>query len=109
MKEQFDFDTIGKKTPYTEPRNLFEDLETRVFDKWHAEQRAKKRMRAMRWSAVSGVAAAACVALILVAKMPEPRSENYLEKIDMAYADLSDDDRQFLLEIYQDDEFINQQ
>ena len=35
--------------------------------------------------------------------------ENYLEKIDMAYADLSDDDRQFLLEIYQDDEFINQQ
>ena len=58
----------------------------------------------------SGVAQALLKALYIIAFLIAAFSYFiYGNKIDMAYADLSDDDRQFLLEIYQDDEFINQQ
>ncbi len=39
MNKEFDFDDIGKKTPYRTPDNFFEDMQQKVMERTYGRQR----------------------------------------------------------------------
>ena len=44
MDKEFDFDDIGKKTPYRTPDNFFEDMQQKVMERTYGGQRRKHRL-----------------------------------------------------------------
>ena len=59
MKKDFDFGRIGKRMPYTVPRNFFDEMEGNVWEKVRNESAALRKRRAFRLRIVIGAAAAA--------------------------------------------------
>ena len=47
MNKEFDFDDIGKKTPYRTPDNFFEDMQQKVMERTCGGQRRKHRLQIM--------------------------------------------------------------
>lgn len=110
MEHKFDFDKIGKRMPYTVPSGTFEEIEHNVTSVLSRRKKRKNMVHMLRWGA--GLAVAASIALLIVIKPTSPTSsatsDDLLAKIDLAEANLSEADREYLLEIYNDDIFINQ-
>ena len=94
--------------PYTVTSGTFDDIEHNVADS--LSRRRKKIVPLLRWSA--GLAVAASIALLIAVRpinsISSTTSDDMLTKIDLADADLSEADREYLIEIYNDDIFINQ-
>lgn len=110
MEQKFDFDKIGKRMPYTVPSGTFDDIEHNVADSLSLRKKKMNKFHLFRWSA--GLAVAASIALLIVVRptnsISSTTSDDMLTKIDLADADLSEADREYLIEIYNDDIFINQ-
>lgn len=107
--EKFDFGNIGKRMPYTMPPDTFDEMEANVFARMKEDKRSTTLHRFIRWGSVSAIAAAASVALLLTIKPARMTQDEQLSLIDMAYANLSEEDQDFLMETYQEDVFINQE
>lgn len=108
MAQKFDFNNIGKRLPYTMPKETFDDVETNVFQALKPDRKAMRTRRILRWSSIGGFAAAAGVALLLMIK-PLPAAQNDpLTQIDLAFGNLSEADQEYLVEIYHEDFFLNQ-
>ena len=45
MKKDFDFDDIGKRTPYRTPDGFFEDMQRRVMERAGVKQRRKSHLK----------------------------------------------------------------
>ena len=45
MNKEFDFDDIGRKTPYRTPDNFFEDMQQKVMERTCGGQRRKHRLQ----------------------------------------------------------------
>ena len=45
MKKDFDFDDIGKRTPYCTPDGFFEDMQRRVMERAGVKQRRKSHLK----------------------------------------------------------------
>lgn len=110
MEQKFDFDKIGKRMPYTVPSGTFDDIEHNVADSLSLRKKKMNKVHLLRWSA--GLAVAASIALLIAVRpinsISSTTSDDMLTKIDLADADLSEADREYLIEIYNDDIFINQ-
>lgn len=110
MEHKFDFDKIGKRMPYSVPSGTFEEIEHNVTRVLSRRKKRKNMVHLLRWGA--GLAVAASIALLIVvrptAPAPSSNSDDMLARIDLADANLSEADREYLLEIYNDDIFINQ-
>ena len=110
MEQKFDFDKIGKRMPYTVPYGTFDEIEHNVADSLSLRKKKMNKVHLLRWSA--GLAVAASIALLIVVRptnsISSTTSDDMLTKIDLAEADLSEADREYLVEIYNDDIFINQ-
>ena len=104
----FDFDKVGKRMPYTVPEGFFDNLEENVWNEMKADCAEKKNGK-LRLFMRSAMAAAATVTLLFVINMgvskPEPVTVN---DIDQAFSQLTADDQTYLLDIYQNDVFINE-
>lgn len=109
MTQNFKFENIGKRMPYTVPSETFDTIEANVFSTLKNDKLAKSQLRLVRLSSISGIAAAACVALLLTLKPTVAEQSNPLTQIDLAYANLSEADQEYLIEIYQEDFFLNQE
>lgn len=108
MAQKFDFNDIGKRLPYTMPAETFGDIEANVLAAMNKDRQAKRKRRILRWSSISGIAAAASVALLLMIKpLPEVQNDP-LTQIDLAFGNLSEADQEYLVEIYHEDFFLNQ-
>lgn len=108
--DKFDFNNIGKRMPYTLPPDSFDKMETNVFAQLKENKHSRKlRHRIMLWSSISTAAIAASIALFFMIKPAKMTKEEQLSQIDYAYACLSEADKNFLLDIYQEDIFINQE
>jgi len=96
--------------PYTVPYGTFDEIEHNVADSLSLRKKKKNKVHLLRWSA--GLAVAASIALLIVVRptnsISSATSDDMLTKIDLAEADLSEADREYLVEIYNDDIFINQ-
>lgn len=104
--ENFDFNRIGKRTPYRVPDNFFSDAEDRIIQSIRRPMRQKSsRMRKIICLSVS---MAASISLLLVAtKSGIFRSQEDFSEISTAFDNLSDEDQAYLIDTFQEDIFIN--
>ena len=117
MAQKFDFDKIGQRLPYTMPEDTFDVIQDSVFTSLKKDRHVRRKRRIIRWSSISGIAAA-CVALLLIIKAPktsqqdlltQTSQQDLLTQIDVAYGNLSESDQEYLIEVYQEDFFLNQE
>lgn len=107
--EHYDFDKVGRKMPYRVPDTFFDNMEMRIMaTALPAPRRRRNLLPALRQSArVAGAVAAVALLLVAVERVT-PEAVACSTEIDIAFDSLSDADRSSLLEIYQDDIFMNQ-
>ena len=118
--EKFDFDKVGKRMPYSTPEGFFKEMEANILEAvkddtpqpLKTEQKKRPLMRVM-WTAVLAVAASVAVLLVLHIDLSAPHSaqpsqtDRELQAVDQAFAQLSAADQAYLLDVYQEDVFLN--
>ena len=122
MEKQFDFNQVGKRMPYSVPDGFFDRLQDNVMqeikDTPHtqpntiAKPKAKTRKAwLVRLAPLTAVAAAALIAVLLIphrTTKEKVRQDGSYAKVEQAFNNLSDADRNYLVSVYQDDLFLNQ-
>ena len=105
MEQNYDFSKIGKQMPYTVPDGFFDELEENVMSK------CTQRARTIRIAIRTALAIAACIVLLLVVKKALPQGNNTstddFENVELAFNNLSTDDQDYLLEVYQEEQFLD--
>lgn len=110
MKEEFDFNHIGKRMPYIAPEGFLDDIEKNVWETIKDEVMPPKPKRNYRlWYSISGGLVAASVALLLVFNIlfSHQKTDDF-KMLEQAFLNLSNADQDYLLTVYQDDLFINE-
>lgn len=126
MEKQFDFNEVGKRMPYYDmPDGFFERLQDNVMREIQDGQTGKpttailsnkskgrsRRAWLLRLVPLTSVAAAALVAWLLLpngaSKKAAPQVGSYTQ-VEQAFNNLSDADRNYLVNMYQDDLFLNE-
>ena len=119
---------LNKRLPYSVPDGFFDVMEANVMAKIKADaeagtsvgndkadtqmwdKRYRKTMRRTRTISLSFLAMAASL-LLLFTILPQStktaQQTNDLESIDKAFSQLSTDDQTFLMEVYDDDMFLD--
>ena len=107
MEQNYDFSRIGKQMPYTVPDGFFDQLEEHVMSEVVKAQPTKKKANVVRMAIRAAIAIAACIALFLVVKKVLPQNDNTLtddfDSVELAFNNLSADDQDYLLEVYQEE------
>lgn len=99
--KEFDFDKIGKRMPYTTPDGFFDTLED---DIWKEVKPAKPHFLVR-----SCIAVAAAVAVLIAVHIGFQNSaDTSINDVDRAFSQLTTADQAYLLDIYQNDVFINE-
>ncbi len=108
MEQNYDFNNIGKKMPYTVPDGFFDQLEKQVMNEVKAEPAQKKSAKTIRIAIRTLLAVAACIALFLVVKKTLPQDSDAtiddFTSVELAFNNLSTEDQDYLLEVYQEEE-----
>lgn len=115
MEENYDFISVGKKMPYTVPNGFFDKLEENVMKEWNVESEKRKentsssgKTKTIRIAIRTLLAVAACVALFLVVKKALPQGDDTITddftSVELAFNNLSTEDQDYLLEVYQEEE-----
>lgn len=118
MKKDFDFDDIGKRTPYRTPDGFFEDVQRKVWERTGIQQQKKSHLKLI----ISTIVAVAAVltGLLFVPSLRQtdalPSSSNVLA-IESSYAtadsedrwikELSDEELEELISFSENDVFLN--
>ena len=115
MEKTFDFEKIGKRMPYSVPDDFFTKLEESVMDEVKVQkseatalpERNKTVIIAIR----SLLAIAAAVALFFVVQPTLTKNDTIsaddYASVELAFNNLSSDDQDFLIAVYENEEFIN--
>ena len=111
MEQNYDFNSVGKKMPYTVPDGFFDQLEEQVMNEVKAEPAKEKKSgkgKIIRIAIRTLLAVAACIALFLVVKMALPQGDDTITddftSVELALNNLSTEDQDYLLEVYQEEE-----
>lgn len=107
MKEDFDFDRIGKRLPYTTPNSFLDDIENNVWETVKQEIQPSKRTFRL-WYSVTGGLVAASIALLVVFNLLSHHPKGNFEDVEKAFANLSNSDQDYLFATYQNDLFMNE-
>lgn len=118
---KFDFDQVGKRMPYSTPEGFFKEMEANILeqvkdDKQVPVRRQLKKRPLMKviWTAAMAVAASVAVLLVLNIDFMAPHSslpsqaDNEMQAVDQAFAQLSSADQAYLLNVYQEDVFLDE-
>lgn len=118
---KFDFDQVGKRMPYSTPEGFFKEMEANILeqvkdDKQVPVRRQLKKRPLMKviWTAAMAVAASVAVLLVLNIDFMVPHSslpsqaDNEMQAVDQAFAQLSSADQAYLLNVYQEDVFLDE-
>ena len=118
---KFDFDQVGKRMPYSTPEGFFKAMEANILelvkdDKQVPVRRQLKKRPLMKviWAAAMAVAASVAVLLVLNIDFMAPHSslpsqaDNEMQAVDQAFAQLSSADQAYLLNVYQEDVFLDE-
>ena len=118
MKKDFDFDDIGKRTPYCTPDGFFEDMQRRVMERAGVKQRRKSHLKLIV-SAVVMMAAILAGFLFVpsLRQMDEVKSSssntlavdrsNGTDPVDTWIKELSDEELEELVSFSENDIFLN--
>ena len=131
---KFDFKQVGRRMPYTTPDGFFKDMEKNILEAVKDDtpqavkiqpqsvkvQPKKRPVFKMIWAAAIAVAASVAVLLVLnidfaaadsslaSSHSSQPsQAKSDLEQVDQAFAQLSEADQAYLLDVYQEDVFLN--
>ena len=131
---RFDFKQVGKRMPYTTPDGFFKDMEKNILEAVKDDtpqavkiqpqsvkvQPKKRPVFKMIWAAAIAVAASVAVLLVLnidfsaadsslaSSHSSQPsQAKSDLEQVGQAFAQLSEADQAYLLDVYQEDVFLN--
>ena len=109
MNKDFDFDKVGKRMPYQVPDSFFAQLESNVMQEVKSEVAVAKKLRFRRitWGTIIGAAAA--VALLVTVNLKSTVNEYSAEAVNQAFSQLQPADQAYLLEVYDEDVFLNEQ
>ena len=110
MEQNYDFSKIGKQMPYTVPDGFFDKLEENVMNEVKAQSAKTKKATVIRMAIRAAIAVAACIALFLVVKKVLPQGNDTatddFENVELAFNNLSTEDQDYLLEVYQEELFL---
>ncbi|MBO4655842.1 MAG: hypothetical protein J5644_09890 [Bacteroidales bacterium] len=113
MEEPFNFEKIGKKMPYSVPENFFdtmeENLKTMVMETDNTPTHPIKKNNHRKWVYLTtGIVAAVALLLLTVhIFLPKQSASDYsFDQVELAFNNLSMDDQNFLMEVYEDDIFM---
>lgn len=112
MNKIFDFNTIGKRMPYTTPEVFFSTMEQNIlYNTVEKSPSKKKHNSTIRWiiGATVSVAAMALLVFTLTFKTQKPvENTGSMAAVEQAFSQLSPADQAFMKEIYSNDIFLNQ-
>ena len=119
--EKFDFGKVGKRMPYSTPDDFFKDMEANILEQVKDDkpkpvriQPKKRPLMKVIWTAAIAVAASVAVLLVLNIDFAAPHSslpsqaDNEMQAVDQAFAQLSSADQAYLLNVYQEDVFLDE-
>ena len=118
---KFDFDQVGKRMPYSTPEGFFKDMEANILEQVKDDkpkpvriQPKKRPLMKVIWAAAMAVAASVAVLLVLNIDFAAPHSslpsqaDKEMQAVDQAFAQLSSADQAYLLNVYQEDVFLDE-
>lgn len=116
MEKNFDFNSVGKRTPYQVPDGFFTNMQQEVLNRVSKEAvsptqgnvfTAPKRVF---WKHKASLLAAAAVAIVLLVMtfhfVVKPSQTADQMTVEMAFDNLSTDDQDYLLAVYAEDIFL---
>ena len=117
MDKNFDFNQVGKRMPYATPDDFFAKMQSNILDAVQdmpqKNTKIKTNRRTVRkwlWP-VSLSAAAAVVAMFVInihfLAPNTPTASSDIQDVEQAFAQLSECDQAYIVDVYQDDVFIN--
>ncbi len=119
--EKFNFDQVSKRMPYSTPEGFFKEMEANILEQVKDDkpkpvriQPKKRPLMKVIWTAATAVAASVAVLLILNIDFVAPHSslpsqaDNEMQAVDQAFAQLSSADQAYLLDVYQEDVFLDE-
>ena len=119
--EKFDFGKMGKRMPYSTPEGFFKEMEANILEQVKDDktqpvriQPKKRPLMKVIWAAAIAVAASVAVLLVLNIDFAAPHSslpsqaDNEMQAVDQAFAQLSSADQAYLLNVYQEDVFLDE-
>ena len=114
MEQNYDFSHIGKQMPYTVPDGFFDELEENVMKELKGSNTPSgesRKARIVRMTVRTVIAVAACIALLFIVKKALPQGSDAttddFENVELAFNNLSTDDQDYLLEVYQEEQFLD--
>ena len=108
-----DFEEMGKRLPYAESDDYLDELIARATDNAIDHEAAGKRHDASskKFAMRVALAAAAVAAVFFLVWKNLPTTSGYdagsFDSVEMAYNNLSVEDQEFLLQVYEEDLFMN--
>lgn len=116
MTKSFNFEQVGKRMPYSTPDGFFEQMQNNILNTTKQSGTtmapAKRKRSVMKMVLSFTLSAAAAVTLFFVVQNPNTtpqQSNDSWQQVDKAFTHLSTNDQDFLIEVYQEDFFINEQ
>ena len=119
--EKFNFSKVGKRMPYSTPDDFFKDMEANILEQVKDDkpkpvriQPKKRPLMKVIWAAAMAVAASVAVLLVLNIDFAAPHSslpsqaDKEMQAVDQAFAQLSSTDQAYLLDVYQEDVFLDE-
>lgn len=114
MEKDFDFNAVGKRTPYRIPEGFFERMQAETLERV-AEEKRKKKLYRLKWgvSVALAVAAMLCGLVFFPSTQPEPMelSGEWVaqmsgeDAMDMYLQGLSDEELEEWMEFSENDIF----
>lgn len=110
MEQNYDFNKIGKQMPYTVPDGFFDELEENVMKEVKAQPK-KKKANVIRMVFRTAISIAACLALFLVIRNNLSQNSTVtaddFDNVELAFNNLSTEDQDYLLEVYLEEQFMD--
>ena len=117
MDKNFDFNQVGKRMPYSTPDDFFAKMQSNILDAVQdmpqKNTKIKTNRRTVRkWLWPVSLSAAAAVVVMFVINIHflapnTPTASSDIQDVEQAFAQLSEGDQAYILDVYQDDVFIN--
>lgn len=115
MKKDFNFENIGKRLPYSTPEGFFDTLEENIWKEVSKPTTATAHTQPVRkcrnirplTKVILGMTAAAALLAAMNLNLYKADAATSAD-IEEAFSQLSADDQEFMLSVYQDDVFFNE-
>lgn len=115
MKKDFNLDNIGKRMPYSTPEGFFDTLEENIWKEVSKPTTATAHTQPVRkcrnirplTKVILGMTGAAALLVAVNLNLYKADAATSAD-IEEAFSQLSADDQEFILSVYQDDVFFNE-